>query len=63
MTTVSVPSIELSSRKSDDAASYSSRFDAFGFPLHDALLLLPTSLARPLTNKSSSRHHLSLIHI
>ena len=41
MTSVVVNSIELSSRKSDDAASYSSRFDA-GFPLHDALLLLPT---------------------
>ena len=57
MTNVVVNSIELSSRKSDDAAGYSSRFDAFGFPLHDALLLLPTSLARPLATKASSRHH------
>ena len=42
MTNVVVNSIELSSRKSDVAAGYSSRYDAFGFPLHDALLLLPT---------------------
>ena len=48
-------SIELPDANAE-LGSTSNRWDPFGFPLHDALALLPTSAARPLTKPSERQH-------